>query len=362
MHTNKAQLRPDASVHKVLISTTSRLVGEYVSEGVLITHATHHYSNSEGAMRCEESPVSRNAFIVAFRINPPKKKDIIIPDYAHVGELICSYMAVLYGKRFDSHGLTEGSGFYSLPNLNIYNSIFDHRFIFNSHKPRNCFSVPLNIEHFSVFEKLLFDESVDSKFKNKFQAASKFYLQALQIAEIEPEIAYLHLITAGEIIAGYYEYNKEDVIDDVMSANLSKIRAGLEDGDKIANQVMGRLLSVKRRFVMSLCSLLDDDFFKNYECNEQFACFKKEDIEKKIGAAYDLRSKYVHTGVPFGMWIQPSRMDGDIQSGKPVVDDKEFGKVLAKAPKFMGLERVIRYCLLKFLCTHEFDFTGINKE
>lgn len=34
--------------------------------------------------------------------------------------------------------------------------------------------------------------------------------------------------------------------------------------------------------------------------------------------------------------------------GKPIVPDKEMAKVLALAPLFSGLERVIRYVLLTF--------------
>jgi hypothetical protein len=36
------------------------------------------------------------------------------------------------------------------------------------------------------------------------------------------------------------------------------------------------------------------------------------------------------------------------QVGHPVVDDKELGTLLAKAPPFRGLERVVRYAILRF--------------
>ncbi|HPQ44577.1 MAG TPA: hypothetical protein PKZ42_10145 [Syntrophales bacterium] len=59
---------------------------------------------------------------------------------------------------------------------------------------------------------------------------------------------------------------------------------------------------------------------------------------------------YIHTGVPFGSWVSMGSggRNDEIQFGKPVVEDSKLGDILAKAPTYIGLERVIRYCLLKF--------------
>ena len=103
METSKASLRPDKAVHKILISTTSKFIGEYESQAMLISHAWKHATNSSGIIREEETPASRNSFVVAFRTEESDEKDIVIPDYSHIGELICSYLSVLFGKRFDSH-------------------------------------------------------------------------------------------------------------------------------------------------------------------------------------------------------------------------------------------------------------------
>ncbi|MNY09114.1 hypothetical protein D3C86_1420070 [compost metagenome] len=62
-----------------------------------------------------------------------------------------------------------------------------------------------------------------------------------------------------------------------------------------------------------------------------------------------MRSRYVHSGESFGSWIYP-RGSGveEIQSGRPVIKDKDFAKTLATAPTYSGLERVVRYGLLRF--------------
>jgi len=70
-------------------------------------------------------------------------------------------------------------------------------------------------------------------------------------------------------------------------------------------------------------------------------------------AAYDLRSKYVHTGQPFGSWVRPrGQTIEEVQVGRPVVTSADLAKTLADAPTLVGLERVLRYALLRFASEH----------
>jgi hypothetical protein len=202
----------------------------------------------------------------------------------------------------------------------------------------------------SRIERLFLGTTLDLKFLRTFQGASKFYLQALQNAEHDPEVAYLHLITTGEILSNFREYEKDDLLDDQSKQALTKIREGLPEGMEVANFISGKLLQVKRRFVETIVRLVDEDFFERSEAREPLAGFKADSFRDSISAAYDLRSRYVHTGIPFGRWVSlnPGGMNSEVQIGKPVVEDKEQGKILAKAPTYIGLERVMRYCLLQF--------------
>ena len=260
---------------------------------------------------------------------------------------------MLFGKRFDCHGPVEGSGLYQIPNFNAYSTICDPRLPFNSHQPRACFQVPLEMGRFAAIDRILIDATIDHKVRTRLTTACSFYMQALQDVEHNAEVAYLHLITAGEILSSCFPYSKEETLDEDTLNDLLVIERELKDGDKIVKRMHGRLQGVKRRFVMSLCSLLDDQFYARTENKRAFAHFAPKDIEARVGAAYDLRSKYVHTGAPFGAWIDPSRSYGDIQVGAPAVDDKEFSKILKKAPTFAGLERLMRYCILRFMASQD---------
>ena len=343
-------LKPDETVQKVFFSTTSRLVGEYEGDGIIITHAWPSVYDSSANMRMLPNPISRSGYIVAFKTAPMEKASgIVVPDYTPIGEIICSYCSVLFGKRFDCHGLVEGSGMYRIPDVTAYSSVCNPIFPFNSHETRKSTPIPLNLDQLVSIESVILSSTIDSTLRTKLNAACKFYMQALTSAETNAEVAYLHLITAGELISSFFEFKKEEILDHAAIADLQIIKENIENGTKIAARLSSRLTAIKKTFVRSLNSLLDDEFFLTSESDLEFSQFKREDMEMRIGAAYDLRSQYVHTGVPFGQWVEPSRDLGDIQLGKPIVENRNFGKTLAVAPKFMGLERLIRHCLLKFM-------------
>ena len=123
-------------------------------------------------------------------------------------------------------------------------------------------------------------------------------------------------------------YEKDDLLDDQTKQALTKIREGLPDGEKVTNFISGKLLQVKRRFVETIVRLTDQGFFQRSEAREPVAGFKADSFRDAVSAAYDLRSRYVHTGIPFGGWVslKTGGMNNEVQMGRPVVEDKELGK------------------------------------
>jgi hypothetical protein len=271
----------------------------------------------------------------------------VIPDRSIGGEILCAYLAVLFGKRFDSHGAFEQNGMFQLPALGQFSELCDPNRPQNSHAPRVDYPVPLNLTELERIERLLVGPMVDEKVHRTFQGAAKFYLQALQTVEHDPEIAYLHLITCGEILSNFADYPKEELLDQETAAILTSIRNGLVDGDAIAKKIASRLFQVKRRFLKMILHLVDGDFFTRTEAPQPYAALREADFERRLGAAYDLRSRYLHTGSPFGRWMGAVR--SEIQDGKPVLRDEELAVRIYLAPTYPGLERVMRYCLLRFL-------------
>ena len=76
-------------------------------------------------------------------------------------------------------------------------------------------------------------------------------------------------------------------------------------------------------------------------------CF---DMKKCLEPAYNVRSRYVHSGGAFGWWVAPDLgmgLSSDRKIGRPILPDKDLAKTLEMCPTFCGLERVIRHALLR---------------
>jgi len=343
-------LRPSPTTQKALLSTTSHFVGEWEQGDILISLAWPDFSDQSGFIRWAEGPASRSAVVLAFETESiAGEPGIALPDYAPTADAICSYISLLFGKRFDNHGLIEASGYSHVPDLTHYAALCDSRLPQNSHVPRADFPVPLNLAEITRIRALLLDPAVDATFSATFHAACKFYVQALQAFERDAEVAYLHLVTAGEILSGFQKHGDDVLLAEETVKALRRIREELPDGDRVARLLAGQLRGVKRRFVEAIMGFVDPGFFERSEAHE-FGKFTEDEFRESVSAAYDLRSRYVHTGQAFGQWVA-SRVSGEnneVQIGQPVVDDRKLARILQFAPTYVGLERVIRYCLLRF--------------
>lgn len=355
-----SSLKPDESHHSFLLSSTSRFVGEYESDDLLLTHAWPQLADSaKMAAGMQENPYSRNYYMLVAKIPvepPPNPQQGLrpIPDYSHLGELFCSCLSVLFGKRFDNHGMIQGSGRFHSPFQGLHPPTPYPHLGPNSHQPRKDLGIPLNLVEFGRITPLFRRQDLDEKAETIFAAASRFYLRSLRSFDADPEAAVLDLVTCGELLSGYYEYPEDALCDDTSRHVLETIEKGLPNGRTVVKALKGRLRQIKRRYVLSILQLLKDEFFAGTEARQPFASLQRDKIEKRIAASYDLRSLYVHTGVRFGGWMKPhGAIMNETMLGTPVIDDdKRLAKVLALVPTYPGLERLMRYCLLRFQHLH----------
>jgi len=266
-----------------------------------------------------------------------------------MGDVLSIYLSILYGKRFDNHGLVESTGNFWMPNyLPIGN--YDLDLPFNSRKPRPDLEIPLNLHEIEHIAPLLHDGEVDSHFEHILLSAGRFYLHALQHIESQPEIAFLDLITCGEILSNFFEYDRDELLDEQTKIDLTRTESQIESGDLIVRRIRSQLRQVKRRFTKTICMFLNPYFFQQSEARETWGSLKEHDILARIKAAYDLRSRYVHTGVDFGNWVNPFRgFNSEIQFGTPVIEDEELKRLLVRSPTLVGMERIMRFCLLRFM-------------
>jgi hypothetical protein len=351
-------LEPDKTVTKLLLSSTSRFVGEYKSDNWLLTHAWPASGEQvHGNLGIYENPLSRNFYVLAFKHPEFQRESVVVPNYTATGDNVCTYLSILFGKRVENHGRIESHGDFYVPSLPSPGKAITPWLPFNSHRPRSDISVALNLAETARLAPLWDDRhEIASRVSDFFNAAGGFYARALRVAEEDPETAFLHLITCGEILSNFRQYEDQELLDTQMIRDLQRIAQSMDGGDKIANRIRRRLFQVRRKFVLTVTTLLSDAFYQGHESTESFCMLKAEDIDRRVKAAYDLRSLYVHTGRPFGGWIaRATRYVEEIQLGTPVIEDKKFKRIISDSPTLIGLERIIRFCLLSFIHRHGFS-------
>lgn len=344
-------LKPNRIVQKYLSSSTCRFVGEFETDKLFITHAWPNLHGLSTHQRLVQGPAARSGFVISFETDSADHDGLVVPSYNNIGDMLCSFMSVLFGKRFDNHGPLEESGHFHIPDLTAFNTLCNHTLPQNNHSPRPDFSIPLNLQEIDRLASIIFRFGPSERQLDGFRGAAKFYWQALQAAEHDTEVAYLHLITAGEMLCGFVDVPDDCLVDAQSRAILTKIQERKPDGEKDARIIRSKLRSIRRRFISGFMSLTDDGFFSRSEVEDSYAQLKAASFARSLAGAYDLRSRYVHTGRSFGRWVAPRGTLGhtEVQVGRPVIEDKDFARIIHAAPTYIGLERIVRYGLLRFV-------------
>ena len=342
-------MKPNPDIQKILLSSPTRFSGEYDAGGIAIAHSWPGQQYGRTWRHDFDGPASRHAFVMMFSTEGmTKEPSFIIPDYSESGDLMCSYLSILFGKRFDNSGSLEEAGFFRIPSLAIFDSSLNQHLPFNSQKPRVDFPVPFDLGEIKRLNPVLLKGDVDQSKRRALQIAGRFYRLALQNSEVDPEVAYLHLITCGETLASRYDYDTRSLLDERRREMLMKLENSIADRALIAF-VSESLKQVKRKFAKCICDLIPVNFFSKSESALEFQQLTEHDIEQTVSAAYDLRSRYVHDGLSFGGWLRPSGYQNlEMMLGGAVGQNESFTRLLRRAPTLVGLERILRTCIIAF--------------
>lgn len=344
-------LKPREDVQRILLSTTSRFYGVYESDDVRIDHAWPATGADGTAHRWTDGPTSRSTYVLSFHApGPERRPGVVVPDYSGAGDFAACTLSVLFGKRFEAHGALENCGMFRMPDVSVFGTTCFPGLPHNTHAVRADVPVPLNLVEGRRLARLWNDEDITDKVAFAgFISAARFYQRALVAADRDPEIAYLHLITAGEVLSqAFLPRDDERLLDEALEADLARMTAALADGGALARRLRRRLFEVKRRYVTTFEDLVDDSFFERREASETWSAFRRPEFRAVMGAAYDLRSHNLHRGEIVGHWMRSMHGNNEIQLGRPIVPDQGVARALAEAPTLVGLERVTRYALLKF--------------
>jgi len=315
----------------------------------LVTHAfpnffDNFFNYTQLQSQLVQGPYSRSYYVISTTVRQSEHGEQPSFDPHMIGDLA----SVWFGKRFDLHGEIERSGCFWMPYgaelsptrlsvLGAYN-----------HQPRKDLQIPLNLVELST-PIMLFSNGAPHV--DTFWKASSFYARSLRAFEDDPEVAFLHLISALEIIASQMVFPEDKLFDAEILADLKAITDNTPDGATVAQRIKSRLFQIRKRVVLAALELTNDTFFAGSESREQSVALTKERLEGNVQAAYDVRSSHIHRGGRFSLWVDPQGgMLNEIQLGKPFVPgaDKELADNLSRMPTFLGLERLVRFMTLRF--------------
>jgi hypothetical protein len=349
-----------------LLSTPSRLVGELQTGRLhlqLVFDSSSSGSGSSFQLSTIEGPLSRERFLLSADFGDrPDQPEFVLPKirigddpYVQVyllPEWIAGLASLWFGKRFDVHGQMVLGRTVVLPEFPPPTALLDFRLPPFNHLPRPELGLELNLAMLEPAVKLLFVEQPRTQVE-AFWAATRFYTRALRMFPADPEIAFFHFVVALEMIASQLTPPDDELYDGQALKDLAII--GKRVGRSVEARVRGRYFQLKRRAIFAAKRLVNGRFFETSEAEGVFRLTEAR-LEAAVAAAYDLRSNFAHTGAAFGNWFGQSigGATSEMMAGVPVLPDgqQDLATTIAKTPTFVGLERLVRFVLLRFAHLH----------
>jgi hypothetical protein len=352
-------LRPPDKLHRGILHTTCDVVGGYESDDLHLNIAFPQMGD-EG----DDIFKRHGTFYCSYTMDTTEEiGELRLRRSPHrLGRLLADLLCLRYGKRVEFLGYIYSGGHFMQPRSVQYPvpSLKGNLHPFVSNRPRVDYPqvVRDNQDSFNLAAAELIAWIIENPQPPESEALTAclnsvhFYAEALRTFREHPDYAYLSLVTAGEVFTGAVTPDIDAHLDDDARALLEKIEAGCDA--KTANQVRKKLYATTARFVGALIGTLDDGFFERTE--SQFGMkvlmgrIKKDTIHDALRAAYVVRSRLSHAGKRPSPWIQPNQLT-EMPMGTPYLPGEvdEWARALSMCLTHLGLERVIRYALLKTL-------------
>jgi hypothetical protein len=187
--------------------------------------------------------------------------------------------------------------------------------------------------------------------------AARLYQMAVWVADEDPELAWLQLVSAAEVAADHWYGNKQEPTEALADSQselveLLRERGGEELVAEVATKLSG-VVGSTRKFLEFLTAFAPDP--PDTRCEDAFQV-PWTSLRKRLRLVYKYRSKRLHSGIPFpGVLNQPPQSGG----GEPVrFMEKPPGVAAITAtshwpaselPMFLWLfEHIVRGALLRW--------------
>lgn len=134
---------------------------------------------------------------------------------------------------------------------------------------------------------------------NKFILATRFYAEAIQHMEMVPDMAYLNLVSAIEVLSQDTDIGTVSVEE--VNAKLANLFDKIEDAylrKEIQESFIDVNRFIKRRFTKFIINYTDNEFW-SYKNRPEIGRVSPEELEKYLGNIYSQRSRTLHSGEEF---------------------------------------------------------------
>lgn len=211
-------------------------------------------------------------------------------------------------------------------------------------------------------------ERLDIKYHYKFILATRLYHRAILDIETQPDVAYLNLISAIEVLSNEFELDDvlENLKDNLDIELLDEIRS-LDEPDLQKEFEIALLKRINKRpqqFVKFILKyIMDDDEFWTYEKRPKYWKITPKVLPELLERVYQQRSNFLHDGVPFQPDIfHPPALKTEINIGKALQDrgKKWTSEEFIPYPHFF--ERLINHVLKNFLKKNQVEDPNASQD
>jgi hypothetical protein len=263
------------------------------------------------------------------------------PVYQWIGEEVSALLGALYGKLVLNFGHVQAGRLLTVPSIEQRSF---HKFDkppFND-QPRKPNGFEPNLaEAGLLLAKYTTISTVDDCLALLVRAADLYRL-ALETYDDRPEVSFAMLISTLEVLTGLRGYSEEELYDECLLRDVRAIQESCPEGHQIARRVRARLYQVKRKVAALVRTTIPETFFQERETTQPWGFINdRTELVERVRAAYDVRSRLLHTGNRSGLWyIEHDYQGEEYGLGTPVLDDRPLVKLLCRSVNLVGLERI----------------------
>lgn len=199
-------------------------------------------------------------------------------------------------------------------------------------------------------------EGLPDKVWQPFILSVRLYHQAIGMIEQDPDLAYLTLVSAVEVLAE--EHPVGDVSLSDLDEGLARVVARVRPNDlreEIRNRIINREHFTRRRFRRFVIDYTGQGFWEHKE-RPDVGRIEESDLPELLNRIYDQRSRTLHTGEPFPPNIERPPMQGAEMSpsrGMSKTGRRWEPDEYVPHPHFF--ERLVNHCLKEYLKRHHTD-------